>query len=521
MPHPTLESPIPQATSMPVARTETINDSSDSKLEGLDITNTIWIDWDGPDDPQNPRNWDSQRKWAATLVVSSFTFISPVASSMIAPASGNVAHEFGIITSSIVAMTTSIFLLGYAVGPLVLGPLSEIYGRPRVLQLSNVFFLAWNIACGFAKSKNQLILFRFLAGIGGSAPFSIGGGVLGDIWRPEERGRAIGIYNLAPLLGPVIGPVCGAWISHRTTWRWVFWSTSIFDVVLQVLGFIFLQETYAPVLLERKASRMMKSINAETGHANTTHVRTIYDQKACRHWKSIFSKALTRPFLLFLREPIIQLFGLYLAFVYGLFYLFLTTIPGIFSQIYHQPAEIGGLNYIALGIGLMIASQVNVRFMDRVYIHFKEKNNGVGEPEFRLPPMIPGTIFLPIGLLISGWAAQTHLPWIVTDLGMALVGVGIVLNFQSIQAYTVDAFTLHSASALAATTCLRSFAGFGFPILAPAMYSAVGYGKGNTILAAAAVVIGCPTPWLFWKYGKHIRSHSKYAHKHQATRGDQ
>ena len=60
-----------------------------------------------------------------------------------------------------------------------------------------------------------------MAGFGGSAPLSIGGGVLGDCWRPEERGQAVALYSLAPLLGPVVGPVAGAWIAQKSTWRWV------------------------------------------------------------------------------------------------------------------------------------------------------------------------------------------------------------------------------------------------------------------------------------------------------------
>jgi MFS family permease len=71
----------------------------------------------------------------------------------------------------------------------------------------------------------------------------VGAGVLGDIWTAEERGRAIAIYSLAPLLGPVLGPITGAWIAERSTWKWVFWSTSIFTVMVQALGLIFLRES--------------------------------------------------------------------------------------------------------------------------------------------------------------------------------------------------------------------------------------------------------------------------------------
>ena len=81
------------------------------------------------------------------------------------------------------------------------------------------------------------------------SPHKIGGGVLGDCWKPEERGKAFALYSLAPLLGPVVGPVAGAWIADRSTWRWVFWSTSIVDGIVQILGVFFLQESKLRIFL--------------------------------------------------------------------------------------------------------------------------------------------------------------------------------------------------------------------------------------------------------------------------------
>ncbi|KAG1727551.1 MFS polyamine transporter [Suillus paluster] len=476
------------------------------------------VDWDGPNDSQNPKNWSANRKWAATLIVASFSFMSPVSSSMIAPATGQVASTFGIDNDAINALTTSIFVLAYAFGPLFVGPMSEIYGRSRVLQLSNLWYLAWNLACGFAQTESQLLAFRFLAGLGGSAPLSIGGGVLGDCWRPEERGRALALYSLAPMLGAGIGPLTGAWIAERSTWRWVFWSTSIIDAAVQILGVFLLQETYAPLLLERKAERIRRSMDAEK--APYREIRTVFDGQD-RSWQTIMGKALVRPFALFFREPIVQILGVYMAYLYGTHYrksflfsstsVFLTTIPSIFQGVYQQPVGIAGLHYIALGAGLMVAAQVNARTLDKVYVYFKNKNGGVGKPEFRLLAMFPGTLLLPIGCLIAGWTAQARTHWIFPDIGILLVGAGSFISFQCIQAYVVDCFTLHAASALAAVCCLRSLAGFGFPLFAPAMYGALGFGKGDTILAAVAIVIGCPAPWIFWYYGERIRNGSRYA----------
>lgn len=126
--------------------------------------------------------------------------------------------------------------------------------HPLFLNLISV----WNLVCGFAQNTTQLLVFRFLAGLGGSAPLSIGGGVLGDVWHPEERGKAIAVYSLAPLLGPVVGPIAGAWIADKSgisvgdrgalgsqsnMWRWVFWSTTIVDAAIQVAGTFWLQES--------------------------------------------------------------------------------------------------------------------------------------------------------------------------------------------------------------------------------------------------------------------------------------
>ncbi|KAI0050075.1 MFS general substrate transporter [Auriscalpium vulgare] len=466
------------------------------------------VDWEGPDDPENPKNWTFRKKWSAMLIVSAFTFISPVSSSMVAPAAQQISDQFGITSSAIAAMTISVFVLAYAVGPLFLGPLSEMYGRAPVLQISNMWYFAWNLGCGFAQNTGQLIAFRFLAGLGGSAPLAVGGGTVGDLFSPDQRGKAMALYSMAPLLGPIIGPIAGAWIAERSTWRWVFYSTTIADAVVQAMGLLFLRETYAPRLLQYKAQRIRLGMDEEK--ANRVKVRTVFET-ADRTPRALFRKAIVRAFVLFGTEPIVQLFGIYMAFVYGILYLFLTTIPSIFRDNYHESTGILGLHYIPLGLGLFTASQVNSRLLDKTYAHFKAKNGGVGKPEFRLPSAMPGTCVLPIGILMAGWAAQKHVHWIVVDIGIFLVGASVIVIFQGFQTYVVDAFTLHAASALAAVSFLRSLAGFGFPLFGPAMYNALGFGKGDTILAVVAIVLGIPAPWVFWLYGERIRNASRNA----------
>lgn len=114
------------------------------------------------------------------------------------PALTIIGHELQMSDIESV-MALSVYLLASAFGPLLIGPLSEVYGRQPVLHASSIWFLIWNIVCGFANSKELLVAARFLAGFGASAIYALSSGVLGDIWPAEQRGRSLSIYILIPM----------------------------------------------------------------------------------------------------------------------------------------------------------------------------------------------------------------------------------------------------------------------------------------------------------------------------------
>jgi multidrug resistance protein len=463
------------------------------------------VTWDSVDDPANPKNWSIKRKWAATLIVSCFTLVSPISSSMIAPALSSISQDFGITHEVEAQLTLSIFVLAYAIGPLFLGPLSEIYGRVVVLQLSNLFYLAWNLGCGFAQTSGQLMAFRFFSGLGGSAPLAIGGGVLSDCFNPEQRGKAISIYSLAPLLGPAIGPIAGGFmtVSPGVGWRWCFYATTIFTALVQIFGFFFLQETYAPKLLEWKRNKL----RTETGNAE---LHTEFDSPD-RTLLTTLKIAMKRPFKLLGTQPIVQVLACYMAYLYGLMYLMLSTFPLLWSDRYGESVGIGSLNFISMGVGFFLGTQITAPLNDALYRRLKKRNNGVGKPEFRVPIMIPASLLVPIGLFWYGWSAQYQLHWIMPNIGASIFCAGVIIGFQCIQTYLVDSYTRYAASAIAAATVLRSLAGFGFPLFAPAMYNALDFGWGNSLLGFVALILGVPAPFMLWKFGETLRNRSKFA----------
>lgn len=150
-----------------------------SHADDTSKTDPHLVTWDGPDDPEDPKNWSRKEKWIMTVLISTYNFISPVSSTMVAPALTALGADLHMHNDIEVEMALSIFVLAYAIGPLFFGPLSEVYGRSRIVQVSNVWFLAWNLGCGFAQNSAEFFVFRFLAGIGGSAPLAIGAGILG------------------------------------------------------------------------------------------------------------------------------------------------------------------------------------------------------------------------------------------------------------------------------------------------------------------------------------------------------
>ena len=156
-------------------------------MREADLCATIKIvPWDGADDPSNLKNWSFKRKQGITVVVSLVAFMTGISSAIIAPASDVIAENFDIQTSFRKQLNFSIIRLAYVIGPLILAPLSEVYGRSLIFQASNVFFLIFNFVNGFADTEGEFLAFHFLSGLGACAPLTIGGSVLSDLWRPEE-----------------------------------------------------------------------------------------------------------------------------------------------------------------------------------------------------------------------------------------------------------------------------------------------------------------------------------------------
>ncbi|KAL5527636.1 hypothetical protein ACEPAG_6437 [Sanghuangporus baumii] len=467
----------------------------DKRIEALERLDNDW-----QHDPDNPRNWAFWRKWRMAGVVSFYTFVSPISSSMMAPALPRIQEHYNISSPTILNMTLSIFLLAYAVGPLFLSPLTEVVGRRWVLHISNIVFLIFNLICAFAPDVGSLIGFRFLAGLGGSAPIAIGAGVIGDLFSERDRATAMAIFTLGPLLGPSIGPVAGGFISETIGFKWIFIIIAIASAVGGCFGIMFLQETYAPLIRIRRAKQQIE----QTGEKTLEHHVLLDQDKDFAH---VMWVNMTRPFALLFGSFICFILSLYMGLIYGYYYLMFATFPELFPNVYGFSTGLAGLAYLGPGVGFCLSTAYGAYVADGIYQRLVAKNGGVAKPEMRIPPQIFASLFVPIGLFWYGWSAQARVHWIMPIIGAGIFGFAMMGTFLPIQLYLVDSFR-YAASAMAAAVVIRSVMGFAFPLFGQQMFDALHLGPGYSLLAGLAIVIGIPFPIWIYYYGEKIRLRS-------------
>ncbi|KAJ5788790.1 MFS general substrate transporter [Penicillium paradoxum] len=471
----------PQETSIDVLPSGSSSSNSASNASLLKI-----VDWNGPDDPEKPINWPRSKKNKILGAVCLMRFTTPLASSMMAPALLQIEAEFEGTSSMVMNFALSIYIIGFGIGPLILAPLSEIYGRNKIYHGGNVLFTICTACCGVAPNATSFLIFRFLSGLMGGGPLTNGGGTVADLIPVHERGFIMSVFSLSMLLAPILGPVGGGFLSEAVDWRWIFWLLTIMSGITAIVGFVFLRETYGPTLLEQKAAELRK----QSGDPNIQSA-----SKSPLPLQKLLVLAIMRPLRLLCTSPVSIAMALYMGLIFGIIYLLFTSYTVVFQERYGFSQGLAGLTYLGMGLGCTTQLFLG-HCSDKIHTKLTERH-GVERPEYHLLMLIPAAISLPIGLVIYGWTAQYHVHWIVPLIGTFFIGVGFSSSMTSVQTYLIGAFTAYSASALAANNVVRSLIGGVVPLSGPEMYGKLGLGWGNTMLALLALVFGLAPLWFY------------------------
>ncbi|KAF7534269.1 hypothetical protein G7054_g6362 [Neopestalotiopsis clavispora] len=464
------------------------------------------VDW-LPEDPRNPHEIATGMKWLITMIMALGTLSISMSSSIYSGALSQIENDFDISRQLSVA-SISLFVLGFAVGPMSWAPMSELYGRQVIYAIT--FTLATIFGGASIASKNiaTLLVLRFLTGVFGSSAIVNAAGVISDIFEARDRGLAVMVYTSAPFLGPTLGPICGGFLAQSSGWRWVEALTVIFTGVMLILGLVFVPETYSPYLLKRRAKYLSRS-------CGKVYISKLEARKPKETAHAVLKHAIARPWAILFLEPIVTLLSLYSSIVYGIVYLIFTAFPIIFQGQRHWSQGIAGLSYLGVMVGQFLAMIIYV-FMETSYRKKITRDPSKQTPEARLDPAILGGVLLPVGLFWFAWTSYTSIHWAVSIVGSSLFGMGQVLLFISLINYVIDAYTVFAASALAGNAILRALFGAAFPLFTTNMYERLGIQWGSSVPAFLALACA-PMPFFFRRFGRHLRDRSRLAQEAHKT----
>jgi len=455
------------------------------------------------DDPLNPKNWSLAKRWyltgTAALLVLNATFSSSAPSNVIP----QLIEEFGF-SREVGTLTISLFVCGYCVGPLLWAPLSETYGRRPVFVITFFVYMCFQIGSALAKNTASVIIFRFLGGTFAAAPLANSGAVISDMWDPKRRGTALAMFTLAPFAGPGIGPVVAGYIVvGGLSWRWLFWIMAMFAGVCWLQIVFTLPETYAPVILKKKAQALRKSTGNDKYHAAAETKRMSF--------KENIENILGRPFKILFQEPMLIAITLYMSFVYGCLYLLFEAYPIVFTEGHHLNPGVSGLVFLPIPIGGFVATALYIIFVNPRYARkAAECAPAPVPPEFRLEIALLASPFFAIAFFWFAWTSYPSVSLWAPMMAGSLLGLSICWIFVALFNYMIDAYLFAAASALAANTVVRSLFGAGFPLFATQMYEKLGPQWASSLLGFIALAM-VPIPLVLIKFGPTLRKKSKFA----------
>jgi len=448
---------------------------------------------------EDPKCLPLARKWAVVLVICSAALCVACTSSIAAPAEMGESRDFHV-SKEVTILGVSLFILGLGLGPLLLGPLSEFYGRNPVYWVSYSLFWIFSWPVAFAPNVAVFLVFRLFGGFSGSAFLSVAGGSVSDLFANEDVANPMAVYTVSPFIGPVLGPLISGFINQNLNWRWTYRVQLIWGFVELIALVLLVPETYEPILLARKAARIRK----ETG-------KDVFAPLELDDRGVIYSIIVScyKPFQLLAYEHMALLLDLWNALVLGILYLAFQAFPIIFEEGHGFDVQATGMSFLGIGLGMILALASQPHW-NRAYARQYKKYEGNPPPEVRLLIGMPGGILVSIGLYWIAFTTFKGVHWILPILGSIPFGAGILYVFTGTFTYLVTAYRPMAASALAGNSALRSGFAAIFPLFADQMYARLGT-VGATALLAGLTTLMAPLPFIFYKYGSKIRSKSKFA----------
>ncbi|KAL1957353.1 hypothetical protein VTO42DRAFT_6142 [Malbranchea cinnamomea] len=460
------------------------------------------VEFAAPDDPLYPQNWRLRRKVVIGAILA-FTSLSSTFSSAIFSASTTRVAQVFHVSVEVSTLSSSLYIVGYAAGPLFWAPLSELRGRRLPVLIGMFGFSIFNTAVAVAKDLQTLLISRFFTGVFGSCPLTVVAAIFSDMFDNRTRGIAVAVFSMTVFLGPLLAPFIGGFINtSHLGWRWTAYIPAFMGYASFALNAFFLQESYPPVILVSKAAELRRRTFNWGIHAKQEEIEV--------DLRDLIVSNFSRPLRMLFYEPLLLAVTVYMSFVYGLLYCFLTAYPLVFQGVHGMSPGLGGLTLLGMAVGVAIAG-LSIILSNRWYVAKLDRNGGMPVPEWRLPPVTLGGVLFAGGLFWFGWTGFARsILWIVPTLSGLLTGFGLLMIFIQLLNYIVDTYLMFAASAIAANTFVRSLVAASFPLFSRQMFNNMGIEWASTLLGCVAAAL-VPIPIAFYFFGRKLRVKSRFA----------
>jgi DHA1 family multidrug resistance protein-like MFS transporter len=336
------------------------------------------------------------------------------------------------VSREVGTLGVSLYVLGFATGPLVWAPFSELKGR-RIPFLMSIFgFSIFSFATAVSKDLQSIFICRFFAGFFGACTLTLAGAIASDMFSPDIFMISMVCFVLTVFAGPLLAPLIGGFIvmNENLGWRWTHYIPGILGAASFLSLFFFQDETYAPIILVAKARKLRHETQNWAIHAKHEEIEL--------DLRSILHNYLAIPLKMLALDPIILCMCIFGSFVYGLLYLFLTAYPFIFQRVHGMNQGVGGLPFIGVIVGQFFAGLV-MYLRQPGLRRMIMKNNGQIIPEWFIIPAIPGAVAFSAGLFWLGWTGyRRDIHWIVPTLSGLLTGYGLISIFIPSIQYVVQ-----------------------------------------------------------------------------------
>lgn len=330
----------------------------------------------------------------------------------------DISHDLHT-TPTVANLSVAFYMLAIAIFPLWWSSFSETSGRRTIYIVSFTLFLLWNVLAAVSTNIAMLVITRLLGGGAAASVQTVGAGTIADIWDVKERGKAMGVFYLGPLMGPFLAPIIGGVLAHNLGWRSTQWALAVYGGFLLFILFFALPETLKnPVLVieeSAKGTEVRRPTLKKTTSAQVVHQKTKFVVK----WlKRVFVDPLK--IMHYLRFPAVAITVYYASITFGALYLLNISLEDTFSRPPYNFSTIQvGLTYIPNSVGYILASLFGGKWVDNIMARearranrYDEKGKLIYRPEDRMRENAWIAAFLyPGALLWYGWTVEKGVIW--------------------------------------------------------------------------------------------------------------